>query len=100
MTSNIELQQAYIKLYTFLRQYIWDFSVVEIIADLEVATFTRFPDKGKLQSLIRKLETEIRDLLKGDDNEDFNKAWQRFKDIAADDEYYHKLYQVAEVIPV
>lgn len=96
----MELQQAYINLYKFLRQYIWDFSVVELIADLEVAAFTRFPDKDKLSILIKKLDSELRDLLKGEDNQDFQDAWDRFKTVADDDEYYHKLYQVTEVISV
>lgn len=101
MRSNIHLQQAYIKLYRHLRDFIWDFSVVELIADLEVESFTTFPDVDKLRKTTNKLDIEFRDLLKDEDNEDFKTTWNSFKDIVNNNsEYYHKIHEVKEVIPV
>lgn len=101
MRSNIDLQQAYIRLYRYLRQFIWDFSVVELIADLEVQSFTTFPNVDKLRAVVTKLDSELRDILRDDENEKLKIAWDNFKDIVNnEDTFYHKIHEVKEVLSV
>ena len=63
MLSLQDLQRAYIKLYKKLREYIWDVSTVEDIAELEVAVYHRFPDIHAIRSHTNKLRSDIRDVI-------------------------------------
>ena len=63
MLSLQDLQRAYIKLYKKLREYIWDVSTVEDIAELEVAVYNRFPNIHAIRSHTNKLRSDIRDVI-------------------------------------
>lgn len=63
MLSLQDLQRAYIKLYKKLREYIWNVSTVEDIAELEVAVYNRFPDIHAVRSRTNKLRSDIRDVI-------------------------------------
>ena len=79
MINSVRLQDAYINLYSELRKYIWRFDIVELIADLEVAVFTRFQNINRVNELITKLYFEIKNLITEDD--DLNEAFNKFFDI-------------------
>lgn len=79
MINSVRLQDAYINLYSELRKYIWRFDIVELIADLEVAVFTRFQNINRVNELITKLYSEIKDLITEDD--DLNESFNKFFDI-------------------
>lgn len=79
MINSVRLQDAYINLYSELRKYIWRFDIVKLIADLEVAVFTRFQNINRVNDVITKLYSEIEDLITEDD--DLNEAFNKFFDI-------------------
>lgn len=60
LMSFNELQNRYIQLYKLLRNYIWEYDIVELIADLEVLTFTAFTDKEELKKALDALERAVR----------------------------------------
>lgn len=97
MISYAIIQSAYVNLYKQLRRYVWDFSIVELIADLEVACFKAFPDINDIIKKYEKLDRDIRLTIK--DDEDLNKELDKFRDTISDEsEVYVKLYSVKEVI--
>lgn len=55
-----EIQTEYIKLYKLLRQYIWEYQVVEHIGELEVLAFTAFADRDELKQAIARLIQDIK----------------------------------------
>ena len=55
MTYSIDFQNAYVDLYRLMRNYIWDLDVVEMLADVEVATYDAFIDLEKLNKMYQKL---------------------------------------------
>ena len=90
MINSVRLQDAYINLYSELRKYIWRFDIVELVADLEVAVFTRFQNINRVNEVITKLYSEIKDLITEDD--DLNEAFNKFFDIIQDaDTVYVKI---------
>ena len=60
MTATANLQILYNRLYKQLRKYIWEFSIVESIADFEVLVYQRFPDVSELKRAYDKLLTDIK----------------------------------------
>lgn len=80
LMSFNELQNRYIQLYKLLRNYIWEYDIVELIADLEVLTFTAFTDKEELKKALDALERAIRftDVWKQD--EQMQEQFSAFRD--------------------
>lgn len=97
MISSLRIQSAYVDLYTQVRKYIWDFSTVEKLADLEVSVYRAFPDIDEVSRCFDKLRFDLKS--KEKDDEDLKKACDKFKSILdSDTETYIKIYQVDEVI--
>lgn len=97
MISFNKLQTYYIKLYTQLRNYSWDFKTVEIIADLETSVHRAFPDLAEVRRNLVNLRTRMTDVIR--DDEDLQKAYDRFYDVLQNEtEVYAKLPEVHEVI--
>ena len=97
MVSSQELQNAYNWFYECMREYVWDMDVVEILAELEVGVYDAFPDKEKLVKTAERLEREIREFYK--DDEDLEKSFTELKElIDSDDRLYLPLYKVNEVL--
>lgn len=95
MTSGSALQNAYVDLYTNLRNYLWGFDTVTTIAKLEVAVYDRFPIKSNIETLFNDL---LRDITAIDD-EDLKKSIDEFRCVLDEaDEVYSKLPEVQEVI--
>ena len=63
MSNNVitssDIQVKYEQLYKFLMQFLWEFRVVQSIANLELAIFKRFPDKDEMLNCLRQLKLEI-----------------------------------------
>lgn len=97
MIGSYEIQLAYNDLYVQLRKYIWDFSVVCLIADLEIASYQALPDIPSVRSCLNKLKSATYEIQRND--EDLKKAFQDFEDALTSDEVYTKLYKVSEVVP-
>lgn len=99
MISNYELQQAYNDLYSVLRMYIWEYDVIDAIANLEIAVYETLADVNAVEDAFRKLDTLVRPVSQRD--EDVKNAMEEFSDVIdSADSVYCKLTQVNEVIQV
>lgn len=97
MISAAELQNAYIKFYEQMRKYIWMFATVELLAELEVAVYSSFPDIDNIRRLYNSLWPDIRSTSLED--EEFKKAADAFNElIQTSDTFYSKLDRVSEVV--
>ena len=89
MISSKMLQNAYIKLYEVLREYIWPASVVSEIADFEIAIFRVFPDLTEVRNLYTKLKYSC---LRYVDDENLKALFEEFKNILDEsDSLYSKI---------
>lgn len=97
MTHFTRLQSAYNDLYVQLRKYIWEFSAVQAIAELEVAVYKAFPSLSELHSCYSKLYQYVRNATLQDD--DLMEALTDFGELLdSTDSVYVKLTSVHEVI--
>ncbi len=98
MLSSNDLQSVYIKLYKNLRNYIWDFQIVEMIANLEISVYKVFPDVNEIRNNLISLKNNIKDVLS--DDEDLSVSFQNFSDTldSEDITIYAKLNQLRGVI--
>lgn len=81
--TSQDLQNDYIKFYTYMMGYLWDLKVVTNLANLEMAIFKRFPDKEEMQKYVETLESYIRDTFKVEedlDSAEFEAAFEVLKD--------------------
>lgn len=67
MISSTDIQNSYIKLYSALRQYIWDIGTVQQIAALETSVYDVFPSIADIQSNLQKLRSMVSPVLKEDE---------------------------------
>lgn len=79
MISAKQLQNAYNKLYKGLRNYIWPGTVVDQIADLEVACYRTFPDLQEVRNSYNKLKVSFFKYI--DEDEDVENAFELFQEI-------------------
>ena len=102
--TSSDIQVKYEKLYEFLMQFLWEFEVVQDLANLEIAIFQRFPDKDEMLTRLRELEHSISytyNELAQDDDPDFKDA---FEDLESAIEEFDpekagcELYSVEEVV--
>ena len=96
MITTNDLQRCYIDLYKRLREYLWPFSTVELIADLEVATFCSFPDLNDVSFKLNRLYMDIRDCAR--DDKDMKDAIDSMRKLLSNEsEIYCKIKDVNEV---
>jgi len=67
MVSAKQIQNSYIKLYESLRSYVWPLSIVEGIADLEIAVYKAFPSIEAIQAAFAFLKYMCEQYVKNDD---------------------------------
>lgn len=98
--SSTMLQKAYVDLYKELRNYIWDFRVVDTLTDLEVETFQTFPNVSQLRRYLLLLKQQVSGTDAMNDNESMNKAFDKFEELLAGDDLtvYSSLETFREVI--
>ena len=53
------MHRSYIELYKELRKYLWDISIVETIARLEVSIFEAFPNVSDIKRNLSMLRQQI-----------------------------------------
>ena len=104
LITSSDLQVKYEHLYSFLMNYLWEFTTVQALADLEIAVFQRFPDKEEMLKCLKELKTKISatyNELAEDDEEEFKET---FDDLEQAIEEYDpentgcELYAVEEFI--
>lgn len=97
MINVASIQNAYNKLYTQARKYIWGYPEVESLAELEIAAYTACPDMAQLHKRFNDFKAKTREVAVED--KEFQDALDAFEAIIKDDpSYYIKLYQVSEVL--
>lgn len=79
MLHNVDLQSAYVDLYTEIRRYFWPFHTVEIIADLEIEVYKSFPDIPTVERHFQRLISAVRSIYNED--EALKSAFDRFSDV-------------------
>ena len=96
MICSKDLQRVYVKFFELMRNYIWEFPIVEILADVEVGIFDSFIDADKLRKDFMKLQTNIQPILK--DDKELKEVTDKLKSLIDDltDQQYADLYQVQE----
>ena len=96
MVSNADIQNAYNKLYTQVRKYIWDFPVVAALADLEISIY-----KTSLDLLdVRLKYLRFRGLITSEiySDEQLKDAVDYLESLIYENDVYVKLNKVNEVI--
>ena len=84
MIYSIDFQNAYVDLYRLMRNYIWDLDVVEMLADVEVATYDAFIDLEKLSKSYQKLYPCIIEVARDNKDEELQKSAEAFKKMIED----------------
>ena len=104
--TSSDIQIAYEHLYKFLMNFLWEFQVVQAIANLEIAIFKRFPEKEEMQRCLHDLNIEISHTyneLAEDEDAEFKEAVEDLENcIESFDEETAgcELYAVEEVVDV
>lgn len=100
--TSSDLQVKYERLYKFLMGFLWEFSVVQDLANLEISIFKRFPDKDEMLKCLKELDFDISHTyneLAEDDDTEFKDAFEDLQ--AAIEEFENpgcELYSVEEVV--
>ena len=104
MITSSDIQVKYEKLYEFLMGFLWEFQVVQSLANLEIAIFKRFPDKEEMLKYLTELNRGISytyNDLADDDKVEFKEAYEDLE-VAINDFDGEtagcELYSVEEVI--
>ena len=96
MISTNDLQRRYTKIYKCLMHYIFDFKIVEALADFEIAVYRIFPDLDEISKTFGILKNELK--YSGLEYEDLDKALDRFDELLSDKEIYYGIKTFREVI--
>lgn len=98
MISYAEIRNAYNKLYAEMRRYIWGFSIVVLLADIEIESYKTCPDVATIRNLLRNLSGAV--LSVSNQDPDLKKAIDTFMELVRDeDTAYAKIHKVSEVVP-
>ena len=93
MISDVEIQNAYIDLYEVVRNYIWEYSAVIVLAELEIECFKRFFDVQKIRNLLNSFTSYCRHIII--DDEELQIALNSFYNILDNSNItYCKLYAI------
>ena len=96
MISTNDLQRRYVKIYKCLMHYIFDFKVVEALADFEIAVYRVFPDVDEVSRTFNVLKRELKYTELED--EDVDKALNDFDELLSDKDIYYGIKTFREVI--
>lgn len=98
-TTATSLQAIYNDLYALFRNYIWEFDVIELLADLEVEVYQAFPDVDKLKSKLKKLRQAVSHTAVFDDDEELEAVFDEFEETLDEVEgIYANLKSFKEVV--
>lgn len=90
MLSLVDLKKYYVKMYSELRNYVWNFNTINHLAELEIAVYRRFPDVLEIRSKFDALYMCIRDIC--DEDEDLSAVVNNFKNIInSSDQFYSRI---------
>lgn len=98
--NSQDIQNVYMKFYTFMMQYLWNLDVVKNLANLEISIFQRFPDKEEMEKHLNALELQIKDTMKDEENpenKDFLESFETLKEYIQ--EYTDNGYEIYNLQP-
>lgn len=102
--TSADIQIKYEHLYKFLMDFLWEFTVVQKLANLEIAIFRRFPDKDEMLEKLRDLQRCIcytYNELDADDDKEFKAAVEDLESAIEDyEDPGCELYAVEELVDV
>ena len=102
--DSSDIQNAYMKFYPYMMDYLWDLHTVMNLANLEIAIFKVFPDKEEMQRCVNLLEIDIRDTFKEDEEigqKEFKKNFEILKQYIEDyQDCGFSIYQIPESINI
>lgn len=100
--TSSDIQVKYEKLYSFMMDFLWEFTTVQALANLEIAIFKRFPDKDEMQKCLRDLNAKVfytYNELDQDDESEFKDAYEDLEEAIENfEDPGCELYSVEEVI--
>lgn len=100
--TSQDIQNAYLKFYPNMMQYLWDMKAVMNLANLEIAIYQRFPDKEEMLKYANMLERDIQDTYRDDEDLDcveFKKSFEQLKSYIEDyEDVGYDVYRVPEKI--
>lgn len=100
--TSSDIQVKYEQLYGFLMDFLWEFTTVQALANLEIAIFKRFPDKDEMLRCLANLRRSIiytANELAEDDEAEFKEALDGLEDAINNYENAGcELYSVEELI--
>jgi hypothetical protein len=79
MIQQTQIQAVYNDLYEQISKYIWPFNTIEILADLEIAVYTAFPDLSKISRLLKSLEIDLKKA--AEDDSELQEAIDAFNEL-------------------
>ena len=101
MISTQEFRNRYEEFYNCIRLYLWPYSTLETLAEVEATIYSAFIDIPKLESGLVKLESEIKQMF--DEDPLLVKSFNKLKDLTEEanepDNLFMPLSQVKEVNP-
>lgn len=79
MIQPTQIQSLYNVLYEQIAKYIWPYSTIETLANLEVAVYTSFPDLNEISKDMHSLKLDLEQA--AEDDEDLKNAIDEFEDL-------------------
>ena len=100
--TSSDIQVKYEQLYEFLMDFLWEFTTVQALANLEIAIFKRFPDRDEMLKCLRNLKSTVAytyNELAADDLDEFKETFEDLEDAIENyEEPGYELYGVEELI--
>lgn len=99
LISSQDFQNVYERFYNDMRNYLWPFSVLEELSDVEANIYSAFIDVDKLKLDLSNLYKSIKDVMK--DDKHLQKSYDEIMELLNEEDVsrYARLPQVNEVDP-
>lgn len=99
MVTATSLQTTYNKFFTEFRNYIWNFSIIESLADLEIEVYQAFPDMESLKSKCKKFKRQISSTEAYKQDDKFKTTFEEFESSVEEvDTLYANIKTFREVV--
>lgn len=96
MISSVRIQDRYNRLYKCLREYLWDWSSIEAIADFELACYKAVPDLATVRSRFGSICAICGQLRR--ENEELDSELNAMASLLNDDDSIYKKIEVCREV--
>lgn len=86
-----------------MRNYVFDFNTVALLATLEISVFKAIPDTEEVSINLSKLRREVCGAIEKEDDEELHKSFDAMESILCDvnsDQIYYKLHVFQPVVDI